>query len=44
VEIVVRAAWDRRVAHPEAHLWARVECQPIKGTTPSTAAATPRPR
>lgn len=32
VEIVVRAAWDRRVAHPEAHLWARVECQPIKGT------------
>lgn len=32
VELVVRAAWDRRVAHPEAHLWARVERQPIKGT------------
>jgi hypothetical protein len=32
VELVVRAAWDRRVAHPEAHLWACVERLPIKGT------------
>jgi hypothetical protein len=32
VELVVRAAWDRRVAHPEAPLWACVERQPIKGT------------
>jgi hypothetical protein len=31
-ELVVRAAWDRRIAHPEAHLWAYLEGQPIKGT------------
>ncbi len=32
VEVVVRAAWDRRVAHPEGHLWAHVESQSIRGT------------
>jgi len=41
VELVVRAAWDRRVAHPEAHLWAYLEGQPIKGTL--TVSVAPRP-
>ena len=32
VEVVVRAAWDRQVAHPEGHLWAHLEHQPAQGT------------
>jgi hypothetical protein len=32
VEVVVRAARNRRVAHPEEHLWAHLESQPRQGT------------
>lgn len=28
VEVLVRAAWDRRVAHPERHLWEYARAQP----------------
>jgi hypothetical protein len=30
--LVVRAAWDRRVEHPERYLWAAVEAAPPAGT------------
>lgn len=37
-DVLVRGSWDRRVAHPEGHLWAHVEAQAIAGevtiTTP----------
>ncbi len=32
VDLLVRAAWDRRVAHPEHSLWATVAGQPVAGT------------
>ena len=32
VDLVVRAAWDRRVDHPEHYLWARVAVQPVVAT------------
>lgn len=41
VELVVRAAWDRRVAQPEAYLWAYLEGQPIKGTLTVSVAHRP---
>ena len=31
-ELLVRAAWDRCVQHPENHLWSYMENQPIAGT------------
>ena len=31
VAVVVRAAWDRRIAHPEGHLWAHLDHQPPQG-------------
>lgn len=30
--ILVRAAWDRAVDHPQGHVWALLESQPIAGT------------
>jgi hypothetical protein len=37
-DVLVRASWDRRVAHPEGHLWAYLEAQASAGevtiTTP----------
>ncbi len=32
VDLLVRAAWDRCVDHPENHLWSYMEKQPISGT------------
>jgi Transposase DNA-binding/Transposase Tn5 dimerisation domain len=32
VDLLVRAAWNRRVDHPECHLWAKVAAQPIAAT------------
>src|SRR5262249_42449485 len=32
VELLVRAAWDRRVAHPEQYLWATVSAWPVAAT------------
>jgi hypothetical protein len=32
VELLVRAAWDRRVAQPEQYLWATVRAQPVAAT------------
>jgi hypothetical protein len=32
VDLLVRAAWDRRVAHPEHSLWATVEASPAVAT------------
>jgi transposase-like protein/transposase Tn5 family protein len=32
VDLLVRAAWDRRVEHPERYLWASVAAQPVAGT------------
>jgi len=32
VDLLVRAAWDRRVAHPERYLWARVLAQSVAAT------------
>jgi hypothetical protein len=32
VELLVRAAWDRRVAHSEQYLWATVMAQPVAAT------------
>jgi hypothetical protein len=29
VDLLVRAAWDRRVVHDEQYLWARVQAQPV---------------
>lgn len=37
--LLVRAAWDRRVAHPEERLWAHIAAQPPVGTVTIT---TPR--
>jgi hypothetical protein len=31
-DLLVRAAWDRRVEHPEQYLWATVLAQPVAGT------------
>jgi hypothetical protein len=31
-KLIVRAAWDRRVDHPEEHLWAYMEAQPPAAT------------
>jgi hypothetical protein len=37
-DVLVRGSWDRRVAHPEEHLWSYLEAQPVAGdltiTTP----------
>jgi hypothetical protein len=32
VDILVRAAWDRRVDHPEKHLWQRIQHQALAGS------------
>jgi len=32
VDVLVRAAWDRRVDHAEKYLWQRVESQPLAAT------------
>ena len=32
VEMVVRAAWNRRITQAEGHLWAHLESQPSQGT------------
>jgi hypothetical protein len=32
VDLLVRAAWDRGVDEPQAHLWAAVEAAPVAGT------------
>jgi hypothetical protein len=32
VELLVRAAWDRRVAHPEGYLWATLATRPAAAT------------
>ena len=32
VDLLVRAAWDRRVEHPEQYLWARLAAHPMAGT------------
>jgi broad specificity phosphatase PhoE len=29
VDVLTRAAWDRRVEHPEKYLWASVQAQPV---------------
>ena len=29
--LLIRAAWDRRIAHPEGHLWAYLESRPVAG-------------
>ena len=34
VDVLVRAAWDRRVAHEERYLWARVLAQPVAEIVP----------
>jgi len=34
VEILIRAAWDRRVEHPEQYLWATVTAWPVAATLP----------
>ncbi len=31
-EVLVRAAWDRRVGHPQGHLWPCLESQPVAGS------------
>lgn len=30
-ELLIRAAWDRRVAHPQQHLWATLHATPVQG-------------
>jgi len=30
--VLVRAAWNRKVQHPENYLWAFLENQPVAGT------------
>jgi hypothetical protein len=32
VDLLVRAAWNRRVDHPERYLWAKVTAQPVVAT------------
>jgi Transposase DNA-binding/Transposase Tn5 dimerisation domain len=32
VDLLVRAAWNRRVDHPERYLWAKVAAQPVVAT------------
>ncbi len=32
VDLLVRAAWDRRVEHPEQYLWATVSARPVAAT------------
>jgi len=32
VELLVRAAWNRRVDHPERYLWAKLAAQPVVAT------------
>ena len=32
VDLLVRAAWNRRVDHPERYLWAKVAAQPVAAT------------
>lgn len=34
VDVLVRAAWDRRVAHEERYLWATVRAQPVAEIVP----------
>jgi len=31
-DVLVRASWDRKVEHPENHLWSFLESQPVAGT------------
>jgi hypothetical protein len=40
-DVLVRAAWDRCVAHPEGHLWAYLHSQPIAGTLTITVPRKP---
>jgi hypothetical protein len=35
-DLLVRASWDRCVAHPEGHLWAYMESRPIAGSVTIT--------
>lgn len=30
-QLIFRAAWDRRVEHPQSHLWSFLENQPVRG-------------
>lgn len=39
VEWLVRAAWNRRVVHPEAYLWDAMQAAPLLGTTTLTVPA-----
>ena len=41
VDLLVRAAWDRGVEEPQAHLWAAVEAAPVAGTL--TVTVPPKP-
>lgn len=41
VDVLVRAAWDRSVAHPEGRLWAYVARQPVAGTVTITVPRQP---
>lgn len=34
VDLLVRAAWNRRVDHPERYLWTKVAAQPVVATPP----------
>ena len=36
VDLLVRAAWDRCVAHPEAYLWATMQAAPVAATVAVT--------
>jgi Transposase Tn5 dimerisation domain len=40
-EVLVRAAWDRGVAHPEGHLWAYLGSRPVAGTATITVPRQP---
>lgn len=42
-DVLVRAAWDRRVAHPEGHLWAYMESRPVAGNVTITVPRKPGP-
>jgi hypothetical protein len=39
--VLVRAAWDRCVAHPEGHLWAYLESRPVAATLTITVPRQP---
>ena len=43
VDLLVRAAWDRRVAHEERYLWAAVLAQPVAEIFTVSVPAAPGP-